>query len=92
MPCYTVRTVTVEIGQVDEHLLGLAMQSLNIPSYVYNKQAGTIDVRGRAASTVELNQIKVAYSKQVVLAQAKRFGWQIKQTADNKFVINKRTT
>lgn len=31
------------------------------------------------------NQIRRAYSVEVVKSQAKKFGWQLKQTSDNKF-------
>ena len=32
-----------------------------------------------------VNKIKKAYSTEVVKAQAKKFGWQLKQTSENKF-------
>jgi hypothetical protein len=37
-----------------------------------------------------VNAVKRAYSFQVVQSQAKKHGWTLKQTKDNKFVVQKR--
>lgn len=53
---------------------------------------GTLRIEGRTdnVSAFNINQIKRAYSVQVVKAQAKKFGWSLKKTAEMKFAVQKR--
>jgi hypothetical protein len=37
----------------------------------------------------EVNAIKRAYSTQVVLSQAKKFGWKLKERSPGKFMVQK---
>jgi hypothetical protein len=37
-----------------------------------------------------VGQLKQRYSKQIVREQARRFGWQLRETGPNKFVVVKR--
>ena len=39
---------------------------------------------------VDMNELKRAYSAQVVKAAAKRFGWQVKQTGEQTYEVNRR--
>jgi hypothetical protein len=52
---------------------------------------GKLTVTGRygAAEQFDTNPIKVAYSHQVLKASAKRFGWTLKKTSENKYVMSK---
>jgi hypothetical protein len=52
---------------------------------------GKLTVTGRygAAENFDTNPIKVAYSHQVVKATAKKFGWTIRKTGDNKYSVQK---
>jgi KaiC/GvpD/RAD55 family RecA-like ATPase len=40
-------------------------------------------------STLTESDVKRAYSKQVVISQAKRFGWNLKERVDGKLIIMK---
>jgi hypothetical protein len=85
MPCNQIRRMQVaivpltenvfDIGQRDKALLDAALLQLGITAYTYSGERLTITTRGRLALNV--NQIKVAYSQQVVSAASKRFGWKI---------------
>lgn len=85
-PCWTIQTTTVELGQnINEELLQLAMGELGYSEYQYTFHAasGQITVDGE----IELNKVKRAYSRQVVLSQAKRFGWKIKETGEYQYEV-----
>jgi len=88
MPCWTVQTATVDIGKVDEKLLGAAMAALGLHQYAYAD--GKVTVRGRYVDEEQLGKIKVEYSRQVVFSQAKRFNWQMKEVAANKWEVIRR--
>jgi len=47
----------------------------------------TLDARKNQAD--EMNAIKRAYSTQVVMSQAKKFGWKLKEKSPGKFVVQK---
>ncbi len=91
MPCYQIQTTTVELGKVDPQLLDAAMQQLQIEKtmYAYDAQAGQIKLYGYARQT-KIDEIKVAYSKQVVAKTATRFGWKLKTADGNKYTFTKR--
>jgi len=81
-------------------LMGLGWQPREISNMiqVYVPEFGAVTITGgklnigtysylaSEAKAEELaNKIRRAYSAEVVKSQAKKFGWQLKQTADNKF-------
>jgi hypothetical protein len=84
MPCDTIQTTTVNLGKVNGDLLAKAMQSIGCPYFTYDGERVRV-----AGKDVTQNEIKVAYSRQVVMSQAQRFGWQFKQTGPNKFEVIK---
>jgi hypothetical protein len=88
MPCDTVQTARVELGNVDKVLLGAAMAQLNLRNYSY--QNGVLVIKGQRASAELTSQVKRAYSSQVVQSQAKKFGWQMKQTGDMQWQVTRR--
>lgn len=54
---------------------------------------GTVSVNAseRATDLTKLgNEVKRAYSVQVVQAASKRFGWSLKQTSENKYAVQRR--
>ena len=100
MPCDTIRTTTVELGSsTNTELLLAALNELGLSAY---RQSATIIRFGRGeffdattgrlevATSRDVNEIKRAYSNQVVLAQAKKFGWQLKKVAQNKYAVQRR--
>ena len=91
MPCDQIRTVTLNIGKCDKTLLSAAMQELGYATgWTYNEQSQTILIKGRTAGNVEVNQIKQAYSRQVIQSQAQRFGWKLLKQEGNQFTYQKR--
>lgn len=91
MPCYQQRTMSIDLGKLDPVLLGEAMDDLgyNKYFYTYDAAAGRISLEGSAAD-LSIDEIKRAYSAQVVKQTAKRFGWKITQTKANQFKVVKR--
>lgn len=100
MPCYTIQTVSVNLGKANLDLLEQALKVL-YPNTVYRSapnrirfnngesyDADTQELKIRSADGAKL--IKRAYSAEVVKSQAKRFGWQIKETAPFQFEVLKR--
>jgi hypothetical protein len=91
MPCDTINRFAVSIEKLDPALAKAAIASLGLPySVVY--QNGQLIVQGSGSiDMIELaRKVKVAYSGAVIQATAKRFGWQIKSTGENKFNIQRR--
>lgn len=61
----------------------------------YNSQTGIVEAWGRSDDSDEQKiattaTFKQGYSRETVKEQAKRFGWNLKQTGKNKFVVTKR--
>ena len=96
MPCYQVNTVSVEFKATStEHLLA-ALKALGW-SYNYDERAQRIYVRNfeidLAAGKAEitryqqdyLNELKVAYSTEVVKSVAAKRRWVLKRRAAQKF-------
>ena len=88
MPCWTVQTASIDIGKVDADLLRAAMTALGFPRYQYAD--GKVTVQGRYVPEEQLGKIKVEYARQVVFSQAKRFNWQMKEVAANKWEVIRR--
>jgi hypothetical protein len=56
----------------------------------YDTKSGQFQIRSSRSAAEIVNQIKRAYSAQIVKTQAKKFGWQIRETAPYEFEITKR--
>lgn len=88
MPCNSIQTATVELGKVNADLLRIALEGLGISYYQY--QNGVLTIQGRTIPRDLEAKVKQAYSKQVVLTQAKKFGWQLKEVKPFQYQITKR--
>jgi len=53
----------------------------------YDGSTGVMKTQQRQAQFMQT--LAPAYSKQVLLAQAKRFGWRVTEKPNNKFVVQK---
>lgn len=84
MPCDTIQQTTVDLAKANPDLLKAALQTLGITEYTFKN--GVVTVQN---SPVDSAVIKQAYSKQIVISQAKRFGWGIRELADGKLQILK---
>lgn len=91
MPCDTVSTAKVKLNAatVDKTLLSAAMKELGISSYSVNESTGTLTVSGERTSNEFTASVNRAYSKQVVMSQAKRFGWSVNEQPDGRLVVQK---
>lgn len=104
MPCYSRIQSTVEFGDnTDPKLLALALRALgytvteigkNLSFAKYASDApitgtyrgGTMTING----SVDQNEMKRAYSAEVVKSAAKRFGWQVKQSSPTQLQVTRR--
>jgi hypothetical protein len=103
MPCNTITTVSLELKNANTALLRKAVEAVigERGGYLishnekflrwsmggsYDRQTGKLTVQSEAQG----NKIKQYYSGEVVKAQAKKFGWQVKTVGANKFEIIKR--
>lgn len=96
MPCYSITTVTSELKNVNRETLKTALASLGYND-VRETSSGLYWSRGQwengkltARNDATIAEVKKAYGRETVKAQAKRFGWQVKQVSDNQFEITKR--
>ena len=101
MPCDQVRTTTLALGKVDAGMMKAALQALGFTrielhaerlsfSHGTRSCAGRLDLRtGRLTMTgnqpLAENEVRRAYSTEVVRATARRFGWTLTQTAAGQF-------
>lgn len=101
MPCYEVRTVSVEFRAENRNLLDRAIKSLGwhaqeLQDKRLDVQFGQIkfDLVAGKAEVLEgcqgkLNELKQAYSREAVKAAAKKCQWGVKFQGQNKATINK---
>lgn len=94
MPCDQIRLMRVavrevvrnqyEVGRVDRALLDAALCELRIPVKACEYDGTTLTIRSQGSTLdLTLDQIKVAYSQQVVTATAKRYGWKLRVQETN---------
>lgn len=104
MPCYSRIQSTVEFGdKTDPKLLALALKGLGYTVTLVGKSIsfakyasdapitgtyrnGTMTINGY----VDQNEMKRAYSAEVVKSAAQRFGWTVKQQSPTQFQVNRR--
>ena len=101
MPCWEVRTVSVEFRAENRTLLGAAIKAVDAETrlladgrYALYGGAIKLDLANGKAEVEEgyqflLNKLKQAYSREAVKAAAKRCQWGVKFTGVNKATINK---
>lgn len=104
MPCDTIQESKVTFGaNTDRNLLLAALVAAGVKPVLKGDtmtfQGGSYNCKNHEFTFQGLNQAKAdervkefkrAYSGQVVLSQAKRFGWQVKQTGQYAYEIMKR--
>lgn len=103
MPCDSVRSISVDLkalGRIDPNLLHAALVCLGVECTVLvngNIQGRNVNwMPGQemnlygSASRISLDQVKQAYSAEVVKSTAKRFGWQIKEVGKFQYEVVKR--
>lgn len=98
MPCDTVQTVSVNLSVSNLDLLVAGLNDIGLRAYKsgqmvyfgtgesFNQKTGELKVR----SEQTVNKIKQSYSNQVVLSQAKKFGWQVKKVDQYQYLVSKR--
>jgi len=104
MPCDQIILNEVEFQAADRDLLKKALEELGM-TILRTAQDGTIVFRTRNWTNGRItndrividqreaglvDKIKQGYSTQVVKAAARRFNWNVKQTAPNKLQITRR--
>jgi len=103
MPCNSIITQSVDLAKLTDqsllesalrevgrvYVVGQGMYQLQWNASLYYVRDGQITGRADDIGIVA-DQIKRAYSKQAIYASAKKQGWAVKQTAENKFQIIRR--
>ncbi len=105
MPCYSRINSTIEWTEgTDATLLASALKQLGYivgqagkvvrfshpdldVSGTFDGRTGTMQVD---TNTLDQNQLKRAYSAEVIKSAAKRFGWTAKQATDTQFQVTRR--
>lgn len=99
MPCYTMQTMEVQFGaNTSASALMLALKGLHLGprlnnDVIYFGSDEWINVNTGAAqisAVRDVRTIKRAYSAELVKQQAKKYGWQLKETAPYEFQVTKR--
>lgn len=104
MPCDQIQTSQVNLGPSDPALVEAALKEMGLNptrsgnmirfrngSFQIdpNKKASVVTWVG-ANSEDRTKELKRSYSAQVVLSQAKKFNWQVKQKSRFEFEVTKR--
>jgi len=104
MPCNTVQRNSVELACSNSDILLKALTALQLSPQMnsmtgeirfYSKEGNICTIRNgkvvvRAGQEYIADEIKQAYSREVVKAAAVRFRWDLKQTDVNKFQVTRR--
>lgn len=91
MPCNTIQQSKIDIGKLDPSLAAAAIAALGVDCSGVTYSNGKLIVRGGNADLDTLTtQVKQAYAAEVVKSQAKKYGWQLKQTAPFRYEVVKR--
>lgn len=98
MPCDTITTMKVNLGNVNFEQLVEALKAMgqtpivenDLVYFGYGESFNNKTKELRIKSQDKVAEIKKAYSAQVVKSQAKRFGWQLKEIAPYEYQVMKR--
>lgn len=106
MPCYSIDETGIKVSaNTDPKLLAKALRELDYTvtetgrtlrfSHARAGRSGTFEngeltVKTSMGAAVDQSEIRRAYSAQVVMMAAKRFGWQVKQESPTKFQVIRR--
>ena len=104
MPCYTTRTITLDFKAADAELLAKALEKAGLRNHAQGRSLidlarrviadGKISIAGVSEErAIELvGKAKVAYAAEVVQFAGRKFGFNVKASADQRrFTLNKRT-
>ena len=99
MPCDTIQTNTVDLPKMNAGLLGRAITAIGgtragsatrfrLRGYIYDAYGGELESTDPNVGKVA-DELKRAYSGEVVKYTAKRNGWTLKQTAAYEYEVTK---
>lgn len=102
MPCWTVRTMSVEFKPKNYDILQKAAAAMGLTVTVNGQVAtvvtpeGTLTITNGQASgpkvAVEkhVNNLRVNYSREIVKAASYKMGWNVRFASQNKMVVSKK--
>jgi hypothetical protein len=97
MPCCSVSRVSVKLEKMEPELLMEALNERNLAPWrqgdwiyfgrneQYNVKTGVMN----AAQSRDINEIKRAYSVQIVKSQAEKYGWELEQVGEFEYEVRK---
>lgn len=104
MPCNQIRRTSVTLVNADPNMLLDALEGLGYYFAKAHRKVEMTDQEARVAlgsvydgqtlrltGSITENQVKQAYSKQVVREVANRYGWRVKETGSNKYTATRRS-
>lgn len=98
MPCNSARTYTANFERADQAILDVAAKAIGLKKMSNNHyqtpEGYSIVLSGKEARCPDaareyVAKLKVRQSVEVVKAQAKRLGWQLDRTSENKFIAKR---
>lgn len=102
MPCDTIITVKLEIKNAQMDIMKATLENRGYTITYQNEN--TLNFRGNTSwdsgsfnkttgvitSRTNMDWLRQAYTQEFVQQKVMRYGWQVKQTGENKFQILKR--
>jgi len=89
MPCDTITTNKVAVDKLDPGHAAAAIKALGLDGQVVYRN-GQLEINGRLDAAQTTARVKQAYGAEVVLATAKKFGWQTKKVGAFKYEVIRR--
>ncbi|HXJ58778.1 MAG TPA: hypothetical protein VNU68_19135 [Verrucomicrobiae bacterium] len=98
MPCHTRITMEVKLEKMNPELLMAALTGLKLGPVLQGNvirfgRGESYDIatgKAQLGQRYTVNEIKQAYSVEVVKSQAKKFGWQLTETGPLQYTVIKR--
>lgn len=99
MPCDSIRETQIDLGKINPEILTAALNRLGLNARIQNgiiRFTGGTFYEGRLTSTSlnaeeQAKEIRRAYSGEVIRTQARKYGWQVKETGKNQLEVIKRS-
>lgn len=77
------------MDKVQPALLSAAMTALGYAERDWSFSGSTLRIRGERSNPDLTAKVKSAITRATVMAQAKRFGWGVKEQPDGKLLLQK---
>lgn len=106
MPCYSVIRNQVKIQAADRNILKRGIERMGWTTVALDQDTGTMTVRAKNGTLITItqdqatvqqgneslvDQMKRAYSKEVLLVAAEKYDWTVTEVGENQYEVERST-